>query len=76
MEWALDLKRLDGVLLPPTQQLTLRTAEPTQATDHLRRLVGEHLDRTALAAPANAVEMAELKATAEATGQAASFRAC
>jgi protein ImuB len=61
LEWALDLKRLDGVLLPPTQRLTLRTAEPTQSTDHLRRLVGEHLARAALAAPANALRLRTLE---------------
>jgi protein ImuB len=61
LEWALDLKRLDGVQLPPTQQLTLRTAQPTQATDHLRRLVGEHLARAALAAPANALRLRTLE---------------
>ncbi|MDZ7937396.1 MAG: DNA polymerase Y family protein [Rhodoferax sp.] len=61
LEWALDLKRLDGVQLPPTQQLTLRTAQPTQATDHLRRLVGEHLARATLAAPANALRLRTLE---------------
>ena len=52
LEWALDLKRLDGRALPPTQSLVIRTAEPAQAMEHLRRLLAERLARTPLLAPA------------------------
>ena len=53
LEWTLDLKRLDGVKLPAHEQLMIRTAQPTQEMAHLRRLVGESLDRAAISAPAN-----------------------
>jgi protein ImuB len=53
LEWTLDLKRLNGVSLPQYQRLTVRTAQPSQDVGHLRRLVGEHLARASLAAPAN-----------------------
>lgn len=53
LEWTLDLKRLNGRPLPPTQALAVRTARPTQDMAHLRRLVNEHLSRAQLAAPAN-----------------------
>ena len=48
LEWTLDLRRLNGVSLPSHQQLTVRTAQPTQDISHLRRLVGEHLSRASL----------------------------
>lgn len=53
LEWTLDLRRLDGKPLPPTQALQVRTARPTQDMAHLRRLVNEHLSRARIAAPAN-----------------------
>lgn len=53
LEWTLDLRRLNGKPLPPTETLQVRTARPTQDMAHLRRLVNEHLSRTRLAAPAN-----------------------
>ena len=53
LEWTLDLRRLDGVALPPTGSLVVRTAEPVQAMDHLGRLLREQLARVRLAAPAN-----------------------
>jgi protein ImuB len=53
LQWTLDLKRLDGKLLPSHQQLVVRTAQPAQDMAHLRRLVSEHLARETLAAPAN-----------------------
>jgi protein ImuB len=53
LEWTLDLRRLNGVRLPSHEQLTVRTAQPTQDIAHLRRLVGEHLSRATLSAPAN-----------------------
>lgn len=53
LQWTLDLKRLNGVTLPPHQQLTVRTAEPTQDMAHLRRLLSERLALMTLAAPAS-----------------------
>ena len=53
LEWTLDLRRLNGVRLPGCEQLMVRTAQPTQDISHLRRLVGEHLSRATLSAPAN-----------------------
>ena len=52
LEWTLDLKRLDGRELPPTQSLLIRTAEAQQAMEHLRRLLAERLARTPMLAPA------------------------
>lgn len=52
-EWTLDLKRHDGGHLPEHEQLMIRTAQPTQEMAHLRRLVGESLDRATISAPAN-----------------------
>ena len=50
--WTLDQKRLNGRELPPAQSLRIRTAEPAQSMDHLRRLLAERLARTSLLAPA------------------------
>lgn len=61
LEWTLDLRRLDGVALPPQQALTVRTAQAVQAMDHLRRLTGEQLARAALAAPANRLRLRTLE---------------
>jgi protein ImuB len=63
LEWTLDLKRHNGVLLPPHQQLVVRTARPTQGMAHLRRLVGEQLGRVTLAAPANHLRLRSLETT-------------
>jgi protein ImuB len=63
-EWTLDLKRLDGVRLPSHEQLAIRTAQATQDMAHLRRLVGEHLDRASLGAPANHLRLRSLATTA------------
>ncbi|AEG92581.1 hypothetical protein [Ramlibacter tataouinensis] len=60
LEWTLDLKRLDGVRLPSHEQLAVRTAQPTQDLGHLRRLVGEHLGRARLAAPASQLRLRSL----------------
>lgn len=57
LEWTLDLRRLDGADLPPHERMEIRTAQPTQDVTHLRRLIGEHLSRTRLAAPANHLRM-------------------
>ena len=53
LQWTLDLKRFNGVNLPPHQSITVRTAQPTQDMAHLRRLMGEKLALTRLAAPAS-----------------------
>jgi protein ImuB len=63
LEWTLDLKRLDGVNLPPREQLALRTAQPTQDMAHLRKLVAENLDRARIGAPANALRLRSLDTT-------------
>ncbi|MEJ7929458.1 DNA polymerase Y family protein [Ramlibacter sp. AN1015] len=61
LEWTLDLKRLDGVALPPHERLVVRTAEAAQEMAHLRRLVGEQLARARLAAPANHLRLRTLE---------------
>ncbi len=61
LEWALDLKRHNGVPLPSHEQLVLRTAEPAQETAHLRRLLGEQLARVRLAAPVNHLRLRTLQ---------------
>jgi protein ImuB len=53
LAWTFDLRRLDGVALPRTGALQVRTAEPVQAIDHLGRLLREQLARVRLTAPAN-----------------------
>ena len=53
LEWTLDLKRYNGVDLPPHQSIVVRTGEPTQDMAHLRRLMSERLALTRLAAPAS-----------------------
>lgn len=63
LEWTLDLRRLNGVDLPPHEQLAVRTAQPSQDMAHLRRLVGEHLARTTLAAPASDLRLRTLETT-------------
>ncbi|HWI83389.1 DNA polymerase Y family protein [Ramlibacter sp.] len=61
IEWTLDLRRLDGVQLPSHQQLVVRTGQPTQDVAHLRRLLGEHLARASLAAPANHLRLRSIE---------------
>ena len=63
LEWELDLRRLDGKPLPPAEALVVRTSRPTQDMAHLRKLVNEHLSRTAIAAPANHLRMRTLETT-------------
>ncbi|VTU26989.1 hypothetical protein H6CHR_02706 [Variovorax sp. PBL-H6] len=72
LQWTLDLKRLDGVALPPHQQVTVRTAEPTQDMAHLRRLLSERLALTALAAPASWLRLRSVE-TAPWAGASTSF---
>ena len=61
LQWTLDLKRFNGVNLPPHQQVTVRTAEPTQDMAHLRRLLSEKLALTTLAAPASWLRLRTLE---------------
>jgi len=61
LEWTLDLRRLDGKLLPRSERLELRTAQPTQEMKHLRRLASEQLARTTIAAPANHLRLRTLE---------------
>jgi protein ImuB len=61
LEWTLDLRRLNGVRLPGHEQLVVRTAQPTQDVAHLRRLLGEHLSRCTLSAPANHLRLRSLE---------------
>ena len=60
LEWTLDLKRLDGRALPPTQSLVIGTAEPGQAMVHRRRLLAERLAHVSLLAPANGLRLRSL----------------
>lgn len=61
LEWTLDLRRLDGKPLPPTEKIELRTAHPTQEMKHLRRLASEQLARTEISAPANQLRLRTLE---------------
>jgi protein ImuB len=63
LEWTLDLKRYDGVDLPPFQSITVRTGEPTQDMAHLRRLMSERLALTKLSAPASWLRLRSLDTT-------------
>ena len=72
LEWTLDMRRYDGVDLPPTQAVAVRTAEPTQDMAHLRRLMGERLALTRLAAPASWLRLRSLE-TSPWAGASTSF---
>jgi protein ImuB len=61
LEWTLDLRRLDGKVLPSNEKLELRTGQPTQDMHHLRRLASEQLARTSIAAPANHLRIRTLE---------------
>jgi protein ImuB len=61
LEWTLDLRRLNGVRLPSHERIVVRTAQPVQDIAHLRRLVGEHLSRATLSAPANHLRLRSLE---------------
>jgi protein ImuB len=61
LEWTLDLRKLDGKPLPPTECIALRTAQPTQDMKHLRRLASEQLGRSVIAAPANQLRLRTLE---------------
>ncbi len=62
--WRHELRRYEGVDLPATQCLPIRTAFPTQDMTHLRRLLTEHLERTQLAAPVNQIRLTVRQSTA------------
>ncbi len=72
LQWTLDLKRYNGVDLPPNQSITVRTAEPTQDMAHLRRLMSERLALTKLAAPASWLRLRTLE-TSPWAGASTSF---
>lgn len=61
LAWRHDLRRIDGVDLPPWQSLQLRTAEPVQSVGHLRRLLSERLAHERLAAPVNRLALRSLQ---------------
>ncbi|WP_312306713.1 DNA polymerase Y family protein [Pulveribacter sp.] len=61
LAWHHDLRRVDGVVLPPWQALRLRTAEPLQDTAHLRRLLAERLAHQRLAAPVDRLALRSLQ---------------
>lgn len=61
LEWTLDLRRLNGVRLPSHERIVVRTAQAVQDIAHLRRLVGEHLSRSKLSAPANHLRLRSLE---------------
>lgn len=63
LQWTLDLRRFNGVDLPPHQHITVRTAQPTQDMAHLRRLMAERLALTRLAAPASWLRLRSLETT-------------
>ncbi|MBT2325684.1 DNA polymerase Y family protein [Variovorax paradoxus] len=63
LQWTLDLRRANGVDLPSHQQVTVRTAEPTQDMAHLRRLLSERLALTTLAAPASWLRLRSVETT-------------
>ena len=60
LTWHLDLRRLNGALLPPGGELVVRTAEPAQSMEHLGRLLREQLARTTLPAPARSLRLYSL----------------
>ena len=62
LRWVHDLKRLDGIELPPHAGLALHTAEPIQDLAHLRRLLDERLGRTTLAAPVRSLRLRAVEA--------------
>jgi len=72
LQWTLDLRRLNGVDLPPREQIVVRTAEPTQDMAHLRRLLQERLALTKLGAPASWLRLRSVE-TAPWAGASTSF---
>ena len=72
LQWHLEPRRAQGRALAPTQSLLIRTAEPAQASGHLRRLLAERLARTTLPAPAVRLRLRSIE-TAPWTAASASF---
>ncbi|RYY83857.1 MAG: DNA polymerase Y family protein, partial [Comamonadaceae bacterium] len=72
LQWTLDLRRYNGVDLPPHESITVRTAEPTQDMAHLRRLMSERLALTKLSAPASWLRLRTLE-TSPWAGASTSF---
>src|SRR5690606_26893125 len=52
---------LNGQPLPPDQSLLIRTAEPAQSMEHLRRLLAERLAQVQLLAPAVHLQLRSLE---------------
>lgn len=61
LAWTLERKRQHRANRPGSASLTVRTAHPTQDMAHLRRLLGEQLARTTLAAPASRLRLRSLE---------------
>lgn len=61
LQWTLDLRRVNGVDLPRTEQVVVRTAQPVQDMAHLRRLLSEKLALTTLGAPASWIRLRSLE---------------
>jgi protein ImuB len=55
--WLLDIRRH----APPQGEFILQTAQPTQDIKHLERLLGEHLNRIELPAPAHTLCLRSLR---------------
>ena len=72
LQWTLDLRRFNGVDLPPREQIIVRTAAPTQDMAHLRRLLHERLALTRLGAPASWLRLRSVE-TAPWAGASTSF---
>lgn len=72
LQWTLDLRRVNGVDLPRTEQVVVRTAQPVQDMAHLRRLLSEKLALTTLGAPASWIRLRSLE-TDPLAGASASF---
>jgi protein ImuB len=68
--WSLDARRVNGVAVPAEEQLTIRTAEPTQDMTHLGRLMAEQLARIALPAPVHSLRLRSLETASVATASA------
>lgn len=61
LAWTFDQLRLNGRELPPAQSVLLRTAEPAQSMEHIRRLLALRLERTTLLAPAHTLRLRVLE---------------
>jgi protein ImuB len=57
----LDVRKINGVTSAATHSLPIRTAQATQAREHLARLLAEHLTRTELPAPVHSLSLRSLE---------------